>query len=351
MEILLDDKNLSYSGRIDFENPKKPQMIFPSSNLRFSFIGKSAKIVVENHRVCWNNSLGAIVDGKEYKFRINNEGMTEIVLVDSEENEKHEIMLFKRMDSCHVITLHSLEISDNSVLLPKKEPFKRRIEVYGDSVSAGEVSEAEEYVGKCDPEDHEGEKSNSYYSYPWIFARKVDADLHNIAQGGIPLMKGTGWIEPDYIGMEDIWDKVHYQTSLNKLTNWDFSKYTPQLVIVAVGQNCANPINFMEEEPQGERAKLWKSKYKKLVLDIRSKYPNATILLTTTILMHHKNWDEAIDDVCVDINDNKVIHFMYSRNGMGTPGHIRGSEAEEMASELEKFVNELDFDIWCLTEA
>ena len=46
---------------------------------------------------------------------------------------------------------------------------ERRIEVYGDSVSAGEVSEALEYTGKQDPQ-HNGEYSNSYYSYAWLTA-------------------------------------------------------------------------------------------------------------------------------------------------------------------------------------
>ena len=41
---------------------------------------------------------------------------------------------------------------------------ERRIKVYGDSVSAGEVSEAVDYTRKEDPE-HNGEYSNSWYSY------------------------------------------------------------------------------------------------------------------------------------------------------------------------------------------
>ena len=43
--------------------------------------------------------------------------------------------------------------------VPKKTD--KRIEVYGDSVSAGEVSEAVDFVGKEDPE-HEGGYSNGY---------------------------------------------------------------------------------------------------------------------------------------------------------------------------------------------
>ncbi len=346
MKVSVTANEITYMGRMDFENPNEPKMIFPASTLHFSFVGKSAKITIENYRVFWNNSVGAIIDGVEYKYPINHEGETTITLINDTEDKEHDVLFFKRMDSCHVIGIKDLELSEGSKLLPKKEGFKRRIEVYGDSVSAGEVSEAEDYVGKVDPENHNGEFSNSYYSYPWIFARKVNAELHNIAQGGIPLMRGTGWIAPEYIGMEDVWDCVHYQTSLGKFTNWDFEKYTPHLVIIAVGQNCANPDNFMEHDFNGEKADIWRAKYKKLVLDIRAKYPKALILLATTILMHHPNWDKAIDEVCVDINDDKVRHFLYTRTGTGTPGHIRGSEAEEMARELEAYVNNLEFNVW-----
>ena len=45
--------------------------------------------------------------------------------------------------------------------------------MYGDSVSAGEVSEAVEYTGKPDPE-HNGQYSNSWYSY----------DVDDCAQAG-----------------------------------------------------------------------------------------------------------------------------------------------------------------------
>ena len=39
-------------------------------------------------------------------------------------------------------------------------------------------------------------------------------------------------------------------------------------------------------------------------------------------------------------------HFCYRRNGSGTPGHIRISEAEEMAKELSDFILNLGEEIW-----
>ena len=76
--------------------------------------------------------------------------------------------------------------ADAQLQAPEPKPEKK-IEVYGDSVSAGEVSEAVDYVGKEDPE-HQGQYSNSWYAYSAITARKLNAQLHDVAQGGIALL-------------------------------------------------------------------------------------------------------------------------------------------------------------------
>lgn len=346
MRVALNSKELVYTGRIDWENPEKPEFIFPASSLHFHFHGKKAVLALENKIACWDSYLGAIIDGTQKKWKLNPEGETEIVLLEEEEDKEHEVLVFKRQDSCHVMTLCFLELSSGSHLLPPAARPERRIEVYGDSVSAGEVSEAVEYVGKEDPE-HSGEYSNSWYSYAWLAARKLNAELHDIAQGGIPLLNGNGWVAPPaYPGMEFMWDKVHYHPQLGKVTSWDFSKYTPHLVIVAVGQNDSNPEDYMKDNPEGERAAYWKYRYQKFVEQIREKYPNALILLTTTVLEHDEGWDKAIDEVCHNLKDERVKHFLYSDNGKGTPGHIRIPEAEKMAEELAAYINGLTIPIW-----
>lgn len=346
--VSLSDRRLSYSGRIDWENKERPELIFPASSLTFRFFGRKAVLAVENKRACWENDLGAWVDKEQKRWRLNHEGVTTIVLVEEDEDREHEILLFKRQDSCHTVTLCSLTLSQNAKLLEPPEKPRRRIEVYGDSVSAGEVSEAVDYVGKSDP-IHQGEYSNSWYSYAWIAARMLNAELHDIAQGGIPLLNGTGWVAPPvYPGMEFMWDKVHYHPQLGRVTNWNFSLYRPHLVIVAIGQNDSNPADIMKEDRKGKKAEAWKRTYKELIMQIRKNYPKAVILLATTILEHHRNWDLAIDEVYRDLqkNDARLFHFFYSRNGCGTPGHVRIPEAEEMAGELVSFINQLDVPIW-----
>ena len=344
--ISLNSEKICYSGRIDWTDPLRPGMVYPASYLHFRFSGKKAVITVENRKVCYDNYMGAVIDGEQKCYLLNDEGETAIVLVDDTEVREHDVLFFKRQDSCHEVVFQSLELSEESELLDAPEKPRRRIEVYGDSVSAGEVSEATDYLKKPDPE-HNGEFSNSWYSYAWLAARKMDAELHDIAQGGIPLLNGNGWVSPPYYpGMEFMWDKVHYSPQLDKVTEWDFERYIPHLVIVAIGQNDSNPDDYMKDDPAGLRAVYWKYKYEWLIREMRKKYPKALILLTTTILEHDPGWDRAIEEVCRNLGDARVMHFLYSENGRGTPGHIRIPEAEQMAAELAEFIEGLDIPVW-----
>ena len=349
MRISLDDQRLSYSGRIDVTDPGRPEFIFPATSLTFRFTGRQAVLTVENLRLYWDNFLGGIIDGEQKAWKLNPEGETRILLVSGKEEACHEITVFKRQDCCHEVVLSSLELSAGSVLHPAPEKPWRRMEVFGDSVSAGEVSEAVDWAGKLDP-PHQGEYSNSWYSYAWIAARMLGAELHDTAQGGIPLLNHTGWFAPPaYPGMEFMWDKLHYHPELGKVAEWDFSRYQPQLVVIAIGQNDSNPEDYMASDPDGEKADRWKREYRRLAESIREKYPEAVIILATTILCHHENWDRAIGEVCRQMNkagDGKVYHFLYRRNGKGTPGHIRIPEAEEMAGELVSFVKKLEIPGW-----
>ncbi len=346
MYVFPDNEKLQYSGRIDFEDKQAPVMVFPCSFVKIRFSGNYLAVELENRQAYWNNYMGYILDGEQGSFLLPQTGRNALEIPVARDIEVHELCLFKRMDSCHVVTFYGFILGEGERVFKLPPLPGRRIEVYGDSVSAGEVSEAVEYVGKEDPE-HNGEYSNSWYSYPWITARKLGASLHDIAQGGIALMDNTGWFfEPDYIGMESVYDKISYNPALGKIKPWDFSRYTPHVVVIAIGQNDSHPRDFMKEDPRGAMAFTWKKHYRKFVERIREIYPRAVIILSTTILNHAKEWDDAIEEVKESLKDKNIYHFLYKNNGSGTPGHIRIPEAEQMAEELTEFICSLGESIW-----
>ena len=154
-------------------------------------------------------------------------------------------------------------------------------------------------------------------------------------------MDKTGWFhEPDAIGMEAIWDKLHYEPKLGESIPWDFSEYTPDAVIVAIGQNDSHPEDYMKEDIDCERSCLWRNKYRKFLEKLRGQYPEAYIICCTTLLCHDRAWDVSIGRVCEEMHDKRIGHYTFHRNGKGTPGHLRIGEAEEMAEELASYMEE-----------
>lgn len=347
MKIQPSNEKLSYSGRIDWSNPEEPIFVYPCTSVGLRFTGNALKVSVKNRCAYWDNYLGYILDGKQSALLLPKEGTATFDIPMEETGEaEHEVLFFKRQDACHELSFLGVELADGAKLLELPEKSGRKIEVYGDSVSAGEVAEAVDYVGKVDPE-HNGEYSNGWYSYAWMTARKLNAEIHDIAQGGIALMDRTGWFyEPVAVGMETAWNKVHYNPVLGKMTDWDFSNYTPQVVILALGQNDSHPQDYMKEDYDGEKAVKWRTHYKAFLKKLRETYPLAQIVCCTTLLWHDEGWDKSIGEVVQELGDAKITQYLFQRNGSGTPGHLRISEAEEMAGELATYIESLHIEGW-----
>ena len=349
MKILPNNSSLIYSGRIDWSDPFAIVWTYPGTFVRIKFKGTQLFIHVRNKHNYWNNYLGVVEGDAQTKLLLPKEGEATIEIpLQTTQDNIHEVTIFKRQDACHELTILGFEINcntdDECELLEASPLPPRRIEVYGDSVSAGEVSEAVDYVAKSDPE-HNGEYSNSWYSYAWIAARKLDAQLHDIAQGGIALLDNTGWYhEPDYIGMEQVWNKMRYNPDYGTVKEWDFSKYTPDIVIVAIGQNDSHPDDYMKTDYEGEKAKNWRIHYRQFLAKLRETYPDAWIICCTTLLQHDISWDMSIGQAVLDIADKKISHCVFQRNGKATPGHLRIPEAEEMAEELCHYIHSLNIE-------
>lgn len=340
------DPRLTYCGRIDFAQEEEPLFVYPCSYVRFLTNSFTGRVVIVNCHSYYENAIGILVDG-EYRgrFPLADQGETSIDFSECLDGGEHEITLFKLMDGCHYYRFLKLWIDVNARLEKAAEYTDRRIEVYGDSVSAGEVSEAVDRVGMPDPENHNGRFSNSFYSYSWMLGRKLNARVHAIAQGGIALLNGEGYYdEPDYRGMEWVFDKISYNERLAPVRNWKFESYIPQVVMIALGQNDAHPVNYMQEDYEGQKARHWRAQYTKFVSTLMEKYPKAHFILCTTILCHAEAWDKAIEQVTEEIHSPRVHHFLYSENGKGTVGHIRIPEADKMAEELASYIARLPIE-------
>ncbi|MBR4555093.1 MAG: electron transporter RnfD [Ruminococcus sp.] len=350
--IPASDPSIRYMGRIDRTIPDAPKIIYAGSMITLRFTGTCLSAVICNHRFYNKMELGLLVDGKEEKvsFETDRERFT-LPLVSGLPDAEHEVTLFKRQDATHYFDFFGFETDPETESLPPRPLPDRRIECYGDSVSAGAVCEAMDNVASPDPDDTQGVYDNAYHSFPMITARNLGAEINNIAQGGIAVFDRTGYYHaPDTIGMETVYNKTVYFPEECGYTEWDFSRYTPHVVIFAVGQNDQH--REQGEDPDinepGYRSK-WKERYKDILRDLRSHYPNARFILLLTVLMHDPSWDAALDEIVAELGaegEDKVTHFTFTRCGKATPGHPRLPEQYEMASELTAYISRMDPGIW-----
>lgn len=334
-------------GRFD-RTAEETKLYHAGAQVRLKFSGTSLFAVI-NSTVLWGTlSLGVMIDGEEKAVPLseyNNGAEITVVAAAGLDDGVHDAVVFKRHAGNQILSLISFE-TDGEFLIPDPLP-KLKLEVYGDSVCAGEVIEAVEYAGQCDPEDHNSRFDNVWNSFVMQTARNLGAQIHNICQGGIALFDGTGYFHmPDFIGLESTFDKTCYFTEGGELSIWDFGRYRPDIVIIAIGQNDKHDgKNDNDDIDIAEPAyrKKWKDAYKKLVKTLDGHYKNsAKFVLTTTILMHDAEWDKTIEEIKDELNAEgiKAYHNIFGRNGAATPGHPRLPEHNEMAEELTKFIRE-----------
>ncbi len=343
MFIKADDKNFSYMGRIDWLNDNTPRFYFAGTMAIIKVSGTKFAVRVRNFHQHSLNQIGYVIDGivKKADLPYDND-IHDIELCSDLEDTEHEIIIYKTHGAHNYFELFGLICDDNAKISKAILP-ERKIECYGDSVSAGEVCEAVGFEAVHDPDGHNAKYDNAWYSFTMQTARLLNAQIHNIAQGGIALRDNTGYYDNGKVGLETVYNKVCYLPHTQSgYTQWDFSKYIPDVVVIAIGQNDPHHEGFDDYDiADADYRRIWKDSYLELLKNLRMHYPNACFVLCTTVLMHSDEWDKAIEEVREEANDSKIFKFNFSRNGKATPGHPRISEQTEMATELSQFINSL----------
>ncbi len=334
------DARLQYMGRIDRSDPDAPQFFWAGSLVQFGFTGDSLFLEIENHRIYSGLQLGYLLDGAEHQLRLTEENdVLHRYEIPVEGDGAHTMILFKRQDATHRFTLKGILLAAGADLTVLPPLPSLKLECFGDSVTAGSVTEAVAYTAAADPPVYDAVYDNAWHSYAMQAARLLHAQVHVTAQGGIALFDGTGYFDNGRYGMETAYDKLCYHPD-TEMTPWDFSSYVPDYVTVAIGQNdrhvAGEDCDFTPQQRE-----TWLEAYCGWLADLMAKYPDAVFILMLTVLMHDAYWEALLDEACERMNSPRVKRFRFTRSGQATPGHPRIPEQCEMACELAEYIDRL----------
>lgn len=333
-KITADNANFNYSGRVNWQDPQAPAFGFPGRVVEFRFTGTSLKLELSEDNWGDGNYLDIYLDGnpnpKTIELKPGDSQPIIYNVAEGLENKVHQAVIVKRNDYITgEFNFHGI-IIDGQLRSPNPDS-PRKIEVYGDSISAGAAVEYEA-TGVRDPEGDNNHLSNAYYSYASILARNYDAELSLVAQSGASLMDGFGFWHGG-TSAESFYDKLK---PLKDSPEWDFSNYHPDLVIIALGQNDSGSIRIGKDVS----AETWKKHYKQLIANLRAKHPDTYFIGMFPNMYHDRAWDnyiiEAIAEYREEYDDDRVFSLIHEQV---TPGHPRISEQQQMSDTLTEFID------------
>ena len=329
--IKSNDSHIRYSGRIAFTD-STAELSWSATEVMINFNGTGVSAILKDERS--DNNYNVIVDGKVLSVLHPEMARKTYVLASGLPAGKHTLQLFKRTEWAMGKTwFYGFSLDNGAKILSPPTAKKRKIEFFGNSISCGyaDIDTTGKDRGTSPYED-------GYLSYASLIARHFNAELHNTSKSGIGIT--VSWFP---LIMSEMYDRLDATDPNSK---WDFSKYTPDLVVINLFQNDC----WITALPNNEQFKARFGKtpptpefiinaYRSFVTSVRAKYPKASILCILGSMDATKAgspWPGYIDNAVAGLNDKNIYtHFIPYKN---TNGHPSVKEQQAMADDLTSYV-------------
>jgi hypothetical protein len=330
--IKSNDPHIRYSGRIAMTD-STAELSWPASSITVNFTGTEISGVLKDERS--DNNYNVLVDGKVFSILHPEIYKKNYKLAYGLKPGNHTLELFKRTEwGMGKTWFYKFELYGKEKVLPPPPLKKRKIEFFGNSISCGYADE--DTTGK---DRGTSPYENGYLSYAAITARHFNAELYNTSKSGIGIT--VSWFP---MVMSEMYDRLDATDPYSK---WDFSKYTPDVVVINLFQNdCAIvtlPNNDQFKARFGAKpptAEFIIKAYQNFVKTVRSKYPKAKIICILGSMDATKAgspWPGYIEKAVAGLSDKNIFtHFIPYKN---TPGHPSLKEQQAMADDLIGFID------------
>lgn len=331
--VKANDTHIHYMGRIEMTD-STAELSWPASSIKINFSGTRIRATLKDERA--DNNYNVIVDNKVVSVLHPLQIKKEYLLAEGLPDGKHTLELFKRTESNMGKTwFYQFGLGKGAKILPATLMNKHKVEFFGNSISCGYADE--DTTGK---DRGTSPYENGYISYAAITARHFNAELHNTSKSGIGVT--VSWFP---LTMPEMYDRLDATDPNSK---WDFSKYTPDLVIINLFQNDSWIVNLPNNDQFKARfgntpptPEFIINAYSNFVKTVRGKYPKANIICILGSMDATKQgspWPEYIEKAVAGLNDKKIYtHFIPYKN---TNGHPSAKEQQVMADDLISFIEQ-----------
>jgi hypothetical protein len=326
-----NDSRIHYMGRVA-STDEKTTIQWSGTSAKLNFKGTGIKVVLNDET--GNNWFNVIVDGKVTKIFRPEKDTKEYVLASGLSNIDHSVELFKRTEAENGKTwLQQFVLDKGASILEAPVTKKRKIEFYGNSITCG-LAMADTVKGQFGDE-------NNYLAYGALTARYFDAEYYCIARSGIGIT--VSWFP---MIMPEMYDRLD-ETDPN--SKWDFSKYTPDVVVTDLGQNdswIVKQTTNAEYKKRFGAAGATEERIVKAYVDfltsLKNKYPQAKIVCALggmDAAGEGSPWPGFVEKAVKQLNSPDIFAYIFPYNpNRKAFNHPSVAEHKVMADQLIAFM-------------
>jgi hypothetical protein len=314
-----DDPNILYSGRIDFTDPTKPEFSASGVVISLNFHGDGLTIKIDDSRENGNpNYYDVIVDNlppvKIKPTLVATKYPVAIQLADTD----HTVIVSRRTEASSGYS-HFLGFTLNGKILPPPKAPTHKMEIIGDSITAGAGMEAVSGSPECS-DDYGIAYQNAYLSYGAVAARALGAEYHITGVSGIGLVQNYSQ-SYDARPMPRVYDLLYVEqngpagdpSNSGQLSKalvsplWDTTKFVPDVVVIGLGTNDFSPGDGAAP-PSGITARMklapadFATAYEAFITQLRTYYPNADYFCLSSPLLGD-GYPTSADTYATDLNN------------------------------------------------
>jgi lysophospholipase L1-like esterase len=319
---------IRYIGRFDMSDPTNPTAEWSASAMEARFAGTSVSARLGGN----GNYFEIVLDGVVQSTPVLATGASSYSLATGLDAGTHDILVFRRDEAFDQPTqFGGFDFGNAGRLLPPPASPPRRIEVIGDSISAGYGDECTNASGSF-----MAATENEYIAYGPLTARALGADIHVVAWSGKGMYRNIDGTTTET--MPILWQRT---IPTDTTSTWDPKTWIPDAVVINLG---TNDFNAAYRDPSAQ----YQATYLQFVTTLRGVYPDAYIfncvgpMIGGTEYMTVKTAITNVISMRAAAGDTrlKLVEFMTQDcrgdgSGCGCASHPNAAEHQAMATILE----------------
>jgi lysophospholipase L1-like esterase len=312
------------SGRFNLTDKSSPSFGWSDSAIFARFEGSGATLRMDGSP----NQFQMVIDGTALPSVLKIvSGTSQYQVATGLSAGTHELIVWKRTEGNQGDNRFlGLDVVGGQLLAASPAP-DRRIEVYGDSITAGYGLDGQNCSG------YQQDKQNSYLTYAAVAARTLSAELHTVAWSGIGMYRNYNEPGPSTENMPAVYARI---SAIQKTNNWDFSTWQPHAVVVNLGTNDAST--------KGDPGAPYETNYLDFVRTLRQKYPDTFFVLTIGPMLSGdaltviRNHIQNVIKTRAGEGDSKMSYLEFPTqspsDGIGCDSHPNATTNAKMATAL-----------------